>query len=802
MSKNHSSWYCDTINEIIALGKNNMYFNKCSTPSNFRFSEKNGKSLTSVKKECSFAIKDLGENVFQLNVKNIRWKKNYSQALLDKQCFKTKSDASFQLEKSGAFKLSLDGKELFSSKRDCAFGVNGQKWVMCFNSDKKSRYYGQGEKSNGLEKTGKKTKFWNTDVWADFHRDVYVNGRPDPMYVSVPYLLCKRPGGWLGILINNPFAVFMAIGAQEIIANQQGADQPDPLNYFGSEDGVPEVYFIAGKTVGEVTRKYQRLIGTTPIPPLWSLGNNQCRWGYESAKDLNWLDKNFTKHKIPADGLWLDIDYMDKFKVFTLDKKHFKEPKKEIQALRDKGRKIVPILDPGVKIEKGYPIYESGLKADIFCKTHEGDDFTGFVWPGATAFPDYSMPEAREWWANHVAKFAKLGFDGAWLDMNDPAVGSSELDEMLWNRGKDYHNTYHSQYGYGMAQASYEGFLKARPNQRPFLLARSGYISTSRFTAIWTGDNFSNFHHLQGCIAMSLNLALSGIPFNGPDVPGFGGDATGELARAWHKTGFLFPVFRNHALKNTKPQEPWSFDATTNKVMAEYIKSRYKVLPYLYNLFIDQAEVGEAILRPLFYEFNDAKLEKVDDQFMVGPAIMQAPVLEEGSSKRSVILPRGAWFDINAGKWLSGGKTISVTQETKTTPLFIRENSVIPMQTGIRTTNENDLAKIEAHVFINKTGKAKFVYQWDDGISFDYQKGKRSKVEFFLTTKGKDLFITYDDGDFSYSGIDIKFFVHGSFNKIYFHAGKDKVELKTSKGSLNIAGSKLEAVKTESVVLG
>ncbi len=250
---------------------------------------------------------------------------------------------------------------------------------------------------------------------------------------------------------------------------------------------------------------------------------------------------------------------MDRYKVFTTSLAHFGDRSAELRALEANGRHIVPILDPGVKVEPGYAVAESGLAQGIFCQNSEGEPYMGFVWPARTWFPDFSLPEARRWWADQVAQFGECGFHGAWIDMNDPSTGAAELDDIRLQRGAWDHWTYHNLYATGMAQATHEGFLQARPDERPFLISRSAAAGSSRWTAVWAGDNHSNWHHLRSAIHGTLNLAISGIPFNGPDVPGFGGHADRELAIAWYTAGFLFPFLRNHADSRAAPQEPWAF---------------------------------------------------------------------------------------------------------------------------------------------------------------------------------------------------------------------------------------------------
>ncbi len=296
-----------------------------------------------------------------------------------------------------------------------------------------------------------------------------------------------------------------------------------------------------------------------------------------------------------------------------------------------------------------------------------------------------------------------------------------------------------------MAQATREGFLAARPDERPFLLARSAYTGSSRFTALWTGDNHSSWHHLRTSIHCSLNLALSGIPFNGPDVPGFGSHADKELAIAWYKAGCLFPFMRNHANAGTARQEPWVFGDEALQTIRHHVRLRYKLLPYMYQLWNAQEQFGTAVMRPLFHDFANADgldLDRIDDQFLIGPAIMQAPIVHAGQQQRLVALPgSGRWMDANTGEFMAAGRSIHVTSTSDSTPIYLREGSLLPMQVGVRNSAANDLSDIELHVILGagSTDEASMDYVADDGLSYGYQRGARSVYQFTARRVGDVL---------------------------------------------------------------
>ena len=712
-----------------------MYFNKIRHPSNFTFAQVHDRGvLTLGGKAVQATVRDLGEDVFHVELTDaVRWPLDARVLPLNEEAFASQ-DSRLRLGISATGNLVLrgaDGESLLSGLEGACLGACGSAWLVQFARHAEMRFVGQGEKVTGLEKSARRTKFWNADVWADHAMNTIEHGQADPQYASIPYLLVRQGQQWVGILVDHPGAVFMDTGSNWFFFGKDDQDAP-PAFWLGSDQGVPAFYVIAGDSVASVTQRLQRLVGTTPLPPLWSLGHHQSRWGYAGTRHLQQLDAAFTEHAFPNDGLWLDIDYMDRFKVFTTSPEHFDDIAQDLKALQANGRHIVPILDPGVKVESGYAVAASGQAADIFCHNPEGQPYVGFVWPGRTWFPDYSLPEGRDWWATYSKAFRELGFDGAWLDMNDPSTGAAELDDMLFQRGTWPHWTYHNPYATGMAQATRDGFLAARPDERPFLLARSASTGSSRFTAVWTGDNFSSWHHLRTSIHCSLNLALSGIPFNGPDVPGFGGHADKDLAVAWYKAGCLFPFFRNHACAGTADQEPWAFGPQALDTIRHHVRLRYKLLPYLYQLWSDQEQQGVAVMRPLFYDFPNTEgldLDSVDDQFLIGPAILQAPIVHQGQKMRLVTLPgSGRWMDANSGKFLISGRTIHVTSTADSTPIYLREGSLLPMQTGVRTSPANDLSDIELHVILGSGSQQEVTldYVADDGISYAYQRGARS----------------------------------------------------------------------------
>ncbi len=642
------------------------------------------------------------------------------------------------------------------------FGRMGEASLFAFGFQHDMRFYGMGEKTYGTMEMGKRrSRFWNTDALGDFHYRQWLVDACDPYYVSVPYLIVRRGDAYIGLLLHNPFPSWIDTGSDPSFF---GTEDQNRRVVLGADGGMPSLWIIVGPTLAELTAKLQKLVGTTPRPPLWALGYHQCRWEYKGEENLLWLDENMTKHQIPNDGLWLDIDYMNEYRVFTYDKEAFpKGPASALKKLNANGRKIVPIIDPGIKLEKGNPLYEEGMKKNLFCLNPEGNPFVGFVWPGETVFPDFTKPEAREWWAGYCREFLELGFAGAWVDMNDPSTGSVDPYAMHFRDGKYPHPAFRNQYALGMQMATRAGFQAADPKKRVFIVSRSGYTGTSNFAAIWTGDNVSNRFYLRGSIPTTVNLGLSGIPFNGPDIGGFQGDTNEALMVDWVKAGFLFPFFRNHSVKGFRRQEPWTFSKTGARIITHYTRLRYKLLPYLYQLFIEQEREGHPILRPVQYHFPQG--EWPDDIFLVGSDILQAPCLEEGEG-RSITLPgRGDWFDARTGEWL---RTRKFTTETALdeTPLFFREGAIVPTLPGERKTAEKDLRSLEVHLFVPR-GKSSRILTLDDGESLAYQDGAETRVGIAVHWVGSKLYVETETLQEGFAPVALEFVSYERPSAVY-----------------------------------
>jgi alpha-glucosidase len=564
-------------------------------------------------------------------------------------------------------------------------------------------YYGFGEKAFiEMSREGKYIVNWNTDTFS------YAIGT-DPIYQSIPFFYALHNGRAYGLFFNNTFRTFFDMG-------KTARDRYT----FGADGGELDYYVFTGgkdRTPRRILEDYANLTGTTPLPPIWALGYQQSRWSYFPEKRVREIADGFRKNKIPIDVLYLDVDYMDEYRIFTWDKKRFPDPAKMIGDLKADGFKTVLIVDPGIKVDAKYDAYFDGKRSGIFVKNPEGSELNRDVWPKASAFPDFTDPKARAWFGSKFGDHLKDGIAGFWNDMNEPGVFTTETSEQppvthhpektfpddtphAGDGMRDSHRRYHNVYGMQMARSTFEGIKKLVPAKRPFVLTRAGFAGVQRFSAVWTGDNYASWDHLALSIPMLANLSVSGVPFVGADVGGFNDMPSGELYARWLQAAALTPFLRSHSVGWVGNKEPWAFGDEFTRINRESIELRYRFLPYLYTLFRDHERTGSPVMRPLWFEFpNDKSTYLINDQFMIGSDVLVAPVVKEGMRIRGIYLPAGAeWIDWWTGAKLESGKTHYLQAPLDRLPVFVRVGGVVPTQSVIQHTGEMWPAPITLNV--------------------------------------------------------------------------------------------------------
>ncbi len=569
-------------------------------------------------------------------------------------------------------------------------------------------FYGFGEKAFTIDRRGKKMVMWNTDA-ANHQWD------SDPLYIAIPFFIGLHDDTAYGIFFDNSWKPFFDMGG---ISKQYYT--------FGAEGGPVNYYIIAGPRVKDVIERYTALTGRGSIPPLWSLGYHQSRWSYKNEKKVKQIADKMREHNIPCDVIHLDIHYMKGYRVFTWNPRRFSDPAAMTENLAKDGFRIVTIIDPGVKIDTDYDMYREGIENDFFCKERGGRLFTGIVWPGETHFPDFVRDDVRDWWAGHVERFMNVsGNAGIWNDMNEPSVNIKphlrriKTDDIYHEeKGRRVpHLKLRNLYAQHEAMATHDGMLRARPGERPFILTRSGFAGIQRYAAAWTGDNTSSWAHLRLSIPMLCGLGMSGVSFAGADIGGFAGNCTPELFARWIQLGVFYPFCRTHTMMLSRAQQPWSFGRRVLRIAREHIRLRYRLLPYIYNAFHENSLTGIPVMRSMALEFDDDdKCLSMDDQFMFGPDLMIAPVMERGARSRSVYLPRCNWFDFYTGVKYTGGTDVQGEAPLDRIPVYVRAGSIIPMAPVVQCTDNYRADPLLLHVYPGNDTKLS-LYE-DDGISY------------------------------------------------------------------------------------
>ncbi len=608
------------------------------------------------------------------------------------------------------------------------------------------RFIGLGEKVGDLDKKGNGYTMWNSDNFG-YRTD------KDPLYADFPFYMGIHHGLRYGIFFDNTWQTDFNFGASN-----------DRFSSFGSHGGEMNYYFIYASDVEGILRSYTGLTGRMKMPPLWSLGYQQNRYSYYPETEVMRIAQTLREKKIPADGITLDIHYMDKYKVFTWDKQRFPDPAAMSSKLAGMGFKLTVIVDPGVKTEEGYGVFERGKKAGIFIKYPDSTNYTGQVWPGWCNFPDFTGARGRAWWETEIAKYAGDGISGIWNDMNEIATWGQKMpDNVLFDNEGEVaaHPQMHNVYGLNMARASFEGFRKAL-NRRPFVLTRSGYSGLQRYSAIWTGDNRAEEDHMLLGVRLLCNLGLAGVPFTGMDIGGFTGGPSPSLYVRWMQIGSFSPYMRNHTAVNTKASEPWTYGEEAMEIIRNYINLRYRLLPYAYSNFYAATQDGLPLMRSLAIDYTDDSTiyrPVFENQYMYGRAFLVAP-FTGSESFGDVYFPAGKWYDLYTDKVFAGGQEVIFPLTMSKLPVYVRESSIIPMQSLIQHTTEKPSDTLLVHVYAGSAANS-FVYYEDDGSSYDYEKGAYYRRKIIYDPDARQILFSKAEGNYASKFKYIKLGLHG-----------------------------------------
>lgn len=567
--------------------------------------------------------------------------------------------------------------------------------------------YGGGEVTGPLLRNGQSIKLWNTDSGA------YSVDNGKRLYQSHPWVMGVRPDGTsFGILFDTPYKAKLTTTDERI--------------NFETEGELFRIFVIDRESPQAVIKGLAELIGTMPMVPRWALGYQQCRFSYTPASRVIEVADTFRIKRIPCDVMWMDIDYMDGYRIFTFNPQTFPDPAALNRDLHIRGFHSAWMIDPGAKVDSTYFVYKSGTANDVWVKTAQGKEFHGDAWPGACAFPDFTQPKTVRWWADLYKDFLDKGVDGVWNDVNEPQISNTPTGTMPEDNkhlGGDKipagpHLKYHNVYGYLMVKASREGIMKARPQNRPFILTRSNFLGGQRFAATWTGDNASWESHMTMSVPMILTLGLSGQPFSGADVGGFLFNPDADLFGRWMALGAFYPFSRGHACAGTINKEPWAFGQKVEDVSRMALERRYVLLPYYYTLLYEASETGMPIMRPVFFaDPKDTLLRAEEQAFLIGENLLVVPEWAQNPA-----LPKGIWRNLSL---IPGDDKDSYQAKLK-----IRAGAIIPTGKIIQNTNEKSLDPLTLLVCLDEKGEAHGTLYWDEGDNWSFKDGNYSFQHF------------------------------------------------------------------------
>jgi len=631
------------------------------------------------------------------------------------------------------------------------------------------RFFGLGDKTGGLDRRDHAFTLWNTDAYA------FGDGS-DPLYKSIPFFLAGGDAqSSYGLLLDNSFRSSFDFGKSE----------RDVLR-FGAESGPIDYYIIYGPHPKQVLEGYALLTGTQPLPPRWALGFQQSRYSYMTAARVREIATNFRRRKIPADVIYMDIDYQDRNRPFTTNPKTFPNIKSLMGEMKAQGFHIVTIVDLHVAAAPGqnYLPYDSGRAGDHFVHNPDGSVYVGKVWPGDSVFPDFTRAATRAWYGALYTDFAKAGVSGIWNDMNEPAIFErldktmpldvvSRIDEPGFVKRTATQAEIHNIFGMQNTRATYDGLRTLNPDERAFVLTRASFAGGQRYAYTWTGDNSATWDHLRLATPQLLNLGMSGFVFSGVDVGGYAGMPSPELMSRWIAIHAFMPLFRAHSESGMPDKEPWAQGPIHEAIRKHFIEERYRLMPYIYTLAEEASRTGIPLARPVFLEFPErmgrsfGKPSDDASSFMLGSALLIATPQFGGSANEyryGFNLPAGEWYDYWTGRAVKTHE-IKLAPRIDQLPVFVRAGSIIPRQALIQHDGETPKGPLELHIYPGPDCQG--TLYTDDGHSMAYQKGVYLRQQFRCTTDGDRLTVHFDqrEGSFPAFWSTVALYVHGGRGK-------------------------------------
>lgn len=627
-----------------------------------------------------------------------------------------------------------------------------------FTLSEQAAVYGLGEMPRGINKRGWHYITNNTD--ESRHSEDKLS-----FYGAHNFLLVRDGSTCFGLFVDFPGKVYYDIGYTR-----------HDLFSFHTETPDYDLYLLSGGNENAICKEFRTLIGRSYIPPRWAFGLAQSRWGYKTEEDVREVARQYKEHDLPLDMICMDIEYMQDYADFTVNKERFPDLAKLSADLKAQGIRLVPIIDAGVRIDPNDPTCTEGLEKGYFCKKADGTPFVAAVWPGKAYFADFLRPEVREWFGHKYKALTDCGIEGFWNDMNEPSLFYSPerlhafLNDMaalrekdnieqeeffprvvggamgLMNSPADYasfyheadgrkvrHDQVHNLYGGSMTRAAGEAFADLRPGQRTLLYSRSSFIGSHRYGGIWLGDNNSSWAQLLANIQMMPSVQMCGFLYSGADLCGFSSDTTPDLALRWLEFGLLTPLMRNHSAVGTRMQEYYRFPEVLPAVR-NMIRLRYALLPYLYSEFMKAALENTSYFRPLAFDYpDDPDAREVEDQLLLGEGLMAAPVYIQNAHGRHVYLPEPmkllrlrAVDDYDEEILPAGHHYIRCALDEVL--LFLRPGHIVPVAQPANNTSELDDASLTLWSFLPDGESAEYRMYRDDGVTTEYEKKEHWKT--------------------------------------------------------------------------
>ena len=572
--------------------------------------------------------------------------------------------------------------------------------------DKEDKIYGLGDKAAQLNKRDYEYISWNTDDPSQ-HNETYKS-----LYKSINYLLVNHhKDQYYGLFYPSSYKCIFNIGRYS-----------DKFMYIGSEKGEYDYFILLGETPLDITKTYAALVGHTLFTPRKMLGYHQSRWSY-NAQEMEEILEKFNTYEIPIDYIHLDIDYMERYKVYTVKKEEFPNLKETAERFSKEGIDFITIIDPGVKVEEGYDVYEY-LKEHNGYATLKGEPYVNQVWPGDSKYPNYFNTKTSAYITDITKKFMEeYSVKGIWCDMNEPASFNGPLPddvEFPSDTTMHLHDEVHNLYGEYMTRAIAKSFEEE--NKRPVVITRAAFATTSPFSTTWNGDNQSLWSHLEASLPQIMTMNICNFAVNGVDIGGFGNETTKELLIRWMEANMFSLFLRNHSSLHTRKQEPYAFDEETLQIYKKMLNLRYEFLPYLYDLLENAHTTGVPAQRPLFFNYPlDERTKQINDEVMIGDNILFAPIVRQGLVSRAVYLPEGTWVNYFTKEVYEGGREYLIDMPLEATGIFVKAGAVIPMYKNLLHIDNKKLDTL--YLYVEQGGDGEYVHYEDDGESLDYRKG-------------------------------------------------------------------------------